>query len=65
MSSTTGCPGGFTAPGAYRSWNWGDGSPIEYGPIKTHTYSLPGFYTITLIVHDACGGTDSDTAQVW
>lgn len=36
-------------------WDFGDGSPIAYGKIVTHTYVAVGSYTVTLTVRDAHG----------
>ena len=41
-------------------WDFGDGTS-GIGGNTTHTYSLPGTYTITLAITDACG--NSDTSQ--
>ena len=35
------------------SWNWGDGTALSTGASPSHTYTLPGTYTITLTVVDA------------
>jgi PKD repeat protein len=40
------------------AWNWGDNSPIEYGALLSHSYTLPGTYTVTLTVTDSYGMTD-------
>ncbi len=50
-----------TAPGTTFQWNFGDGSPTSPAVAPGHTYSLPGTYTVTLIVRDsaACGGADT------
>ena len=43
-----------------RRWEWGDGSYTAAGsaPTATHTYTAPGYYTVTLIVTNATGCTD-------
>ena len=33
------------------SWNWGDGSSIEFGKKGTHTYGDTGYYTITQTIN--------------
>ena len=38
-------------------WDWGDGSPYEYGNWKAHTYNIPGSYDLTLTVSDGDGGS--------
>jgi len=45
------------------SWNWGDGSAWEAGTTATmtHTYSLPGLYTVRLVVRDVYNCTDTLT----
>lgn len=41
------------------TWNWGDGATptVTYGPTSSHTYSVGGEYTITLMVVDDDGAT--------
>ncbi len=43
-------------------WNFGDGSPQDSGFIATHTYTVPGTYTASLIYTDPIGCQDSTTA---
>jgi PKD repeat protein len=47
--------------GTVRSWFWffGDGNAIYDGPIVNHAYKAQGNYTVTLIVTDNAGLTDS------
>jgi PKD repeat protein len=45
-------------------WDFGDGSPIAYGKIVTHTYMAEGTYTVTLTVRDAHGLTTSTRETV-
>jgi len=45
-------------------WDFGDGSPIAYGKIVTHTYVAEGTYTVTLTVTDAHGLTTSTQETV-
>ncbi|MEM7037555.1 MAG: PKD domain-containing protein, partial [Bacteroidota bacterium] len=39
-------------------WNFGDGSPVSNTQNPTHTYSLPGKYTVTLTINS---GASSET----
>ena len=45
------------------TWLFGDGN-TGGGVNETHTYATPGIYTITLIVSNACGVTDTATQQI-
>lgn len=45
-------------------WDFGDGSPYEYGPNAYHTYETPGSYTCTLRVTDNLAATDTDTVGI-
>jgi PKD repeat protein len=45
-------------------WDFGDGSPIAYGKIVTHTYVAEGMYTVTLTVKDTHGLTSSTQETV-
>ena len=45
------------------SWNFGDGSTAN-GVNPTHTYALAGTYTISLVVTDACGTSDSKSQNI-
>ncbi len=42
-------------------WDFGDGSPKEYGMVVNHTYSAAGIYNVTLKVTDNDGAMDNDT----
>ena len=48
------------------TWDFGDGSELQFGSNPTHTYLLPGTYEITLSVSSAetCNGTDQITETV-
>ena len=35
------------------SWNWGDGTALSTGASPSHTYAVPGTYTITLTATDS------------
>jgi hypothetical protein len=43
-----------TPPITY-TWSFGDGSSFVVDPAVTHTYALPGAYTVTLTATNACG----------
>lgn len=45
-------------------WNFGDGSAQATGVIQRHTFVTPGTYTVTLVVRDSSGATDSVTLRV-
>ena len=53
-------PGGSI--GSY-SWSWGDGTPSSGGSAPTHTYAVPGVYTVTLSVTDAYGITSAPVTR--
>ncbi|MFQ5883642.1 MAG: PKD domain-containing protein [Thermoplasmata archaeon] len=42
-------------------WDFGDGSPKEYGVQVSHVYSAAGIYNVTLKVTDNDGASDTDT----
>lgn len=45
-------------------WNFGDGGVAANTLTPTHTYTLPGIYTVTLTVLDSAGFSITDTLQV-
>jgi PKD repeat protein len=45
-------------------WNWGDGTPTSTGTAATHTYLVPGTYTVTLTTTDGWLKAASTTRQV-
>ena len=53
-------PGGSIASYA---WSWGDGTPAGSGVTPTHTYTVPGGYTVTLTVTDNYALTSVPVAQ--
>lgn len=59
--STDPYPGGSVT--SY-SWNWGDGSATSSGVAPTHTYAVPGEYTVTLTVTDNYGLTSLQVTQL-
>jgi PKD repeat protein len=44
-------PDGHTIKGY--SWNWGDGTALSTGTTPSHTYAVPGTYTITMTATDS------------
>jgi PKD repeat protein len=45
-------------------WNFGDGSPLEFGAIKNHAFASPDDYTVTLTVTDDEGTQSMCTVMV-
>lgn len=41
------------------TWDFGDGSPLDFNQDATHSYSTPGTYTAQLVMTDVSGCTDS------
>lgn len=41
------------------TWIWGDGTPNGNGVISNHNYTQPGDYTVTLVITDTLGCTDT------
>ncbi len=46
------------------TWDFGDGTPAGTGPTVSHTYTTPGFYTVTLVVGDSAGLKASTTTSI-
>ncbi len=46
------------------TWNFGDGSATSTDQNPTHTYTLAGTYTATLLVEDTDGDSSSDTVRI-
>ncbi len=46
------------------TWDFGDGSPVSFGPVVTHSYSTAGVYTNVLTVLDYAGQSSSATLVV-
>lgn len=53
-------PDNRTANALIYEWDFGDGTPVTYGPKPIHNYKKPGEYKVTLKVRDR-SGTDCDT----
>ena len=49
----------YDDPGVTSTWVWGDGA-TSTGTTGTHTYSAPGYYTVSLILTNVAGSS-SDT----
>ncbi|MBL7772819.1 MAG: PKD domain-containing protein [Chitinophagaceae bacterium] len=55
-------PGVIGQAGLQYDWDWGDGTPHENGVITSnagHIYTTPGTYTLTLVITDSIGCTDT------
>jgi gliding motility-associated-like protein len=46
------------------TWSFGDGTPLVVGDSATHTYLLPGSYTITMVTTSASGCKFKDVKTV-
>ena len=46
------------------TWNFGDGSSLNYSRHPAHTYAAPGVYSVTLTVRDTNGCENSTTKNV-
>jgi RHS repeat-associated protein len=47
------------------TWDFGDGSPLAFGPAVSHAYTVPGIYTNTLTVRDYAGQPGVTTALIF
>lgn len=49
------------------TWDFGDGSPADLSANPSHSYTAPGFYTVTLITENifTCVDTFTNTIQVF
>lgn len=45
-------------------WDFGDGTPLEYGEVVNHYFKNAGVFTVTLTVYDYAGQTDTDTFEI-
>jgi PKD repeat protein len=50
---------------ASASWDFGDGGPLTPGEAASHTFTNPGWYTVTLIVTDTEGAQAIDRKTVF
>ncbi|MGL5888618.1 MAG: PKD domain-containing protein, partial [Bacteroidia bacterium] len=69
LPSNTGCaPFAATfvnnSNGVNYYWDFGDGSPIDTNTSPSHTYTVPGNYTITLIAEDSSSCIIRDTVTL-
>jgi PKD repeat protein len=55
-------PEGHTIKGY--SWNWGDGTALSSGASPSHTYALPGTYTITMTATDSWNRAGAPVTRV-
>jgi parallel beta-helix repeat protein len=46
------------------AWDFGDGSPLDYGVNVTHVYNTTGIYNVTLTVTDEGGLSDTDNCII-
>ncbi len=47
-----------------RHWDFGDGGTASDATVE-HTFTEAGTYTVTLVVSDPCGSSDTATTTVW
>lgn len=55
-----GSAGGGVGPYTY-TWDFGDGSPLDYSAEPCHTYDSSGIYTVSMTARDSLGSTDTDS----
>jgi PKD repeat protein len=46
------------------TWDFGDGSPLDFNENPTHSFTTPGTYTVELVMTDATGCTDNSTLNI-
>ncbi len=63
LTVTYACNGSGNSPLVY-TVDFGDGSPVSSAASGTHTYSMPGNYTVACTVVDADGDTAVDSVRV-
>jgi large repetitive protein len=63
-TSSTGTVDPNTGDVFSNSWNWGDGTANSTGSAPSHTYAVPGTYTVTLTSTDGWGKAASTTRTV-
>jgi hypothetical protein len=56
--------GSMPADTLFYRWDFGDMSPLQFGPTATHQYHLPGSYQVQLTVLDAWGRSASAETAV-
>jgi len=47
-----------------RDWDFGDGGSQSFGATPIHTFERPGDYTVTLVVTDPQGASDTRTREI-
>ena len=63
--ATVTCDGSGSVRAVTYTFDFGDGPPVSgTSPTASHTYLLPGSYTVILTVKDSLGQSDSDTDSV-
>lgn len=59
-------PSPILFPGVFQcEWIWGDGTPNSTGVTNSHFYTTPGTYTLTLIITDTLGCSDTAYYQIY